>query len=346
MNAIRKILQRPLFHILIIGSLIAALQYFNRPAEAVFISQQAIAAFEKNIVDAFGQDHKLDRKKLIAHLAEEEILYREARTAGYDQLPSVVTRLANVAHFLQIATEESSVAERYQAALAMKLDETDIVVRRQMITLYKTALKNSGIIEPPSEQAIQHYYQTHSRQFIQPARYAFHHIYLQKSGTKGLEEAQALRLSIVAAADTMAEKTAEQQRRWQVAQGDVFYGGHHFGLQNKKQVAKNFGAHFAEQLAAQTAQQWSQPISSVFGWHLVWIDQYSPEQPQPMDSVRKSIVRSLSSQAEKQRYRERLSALKSRYAVVVEEMETDPPAENNARLGSLSRTTNSGENAQ
>lgn len=320
MNAIGNLLQRPLFHILAIGSLIAALQYFNRPAETLFISQQSIAAFEENIVTTFGQSHRPDREKIIAQLAEEEMLYREARKAGYDKLPSVVTRLANVAHFLQIATEESSVAERYQAALAMKLDETDIVVRRQMITLYKTALKNSGNVEPPSEQAIQDYYQTHSQQFIQPARYAFHHLYLQQSGEKGFIAAQALRQSIVEAADTMEEKTAEQQQQWTISQGDVFYGGHRFGLQNQKQVAKHFGADFAEKLAAQKPQQWSQPIPSVFGWHLVWIDQHTAEQLRPMDSVKNKITRLLISQAQEARYRERLAELKSRYAVVAEEI--------------------------
>ena len=53
--------------------------------------------------------------------------------------------------------------------------------------------------------------------------------------------------------------------------GDVFYGGHYFPLMSKQQLEKKLGADFSKQAFDLVAHQWSDPIRSSYGYHLVWI---------------------------------------------------------------------------
>lgn len=313
-----KLLKKPLLHCLIIGALIVSWQWFNRPAPEIFITQQEVSSFRDEVIKSFGASQQvaqaIDSSKIIRQLAEDKILYREAKFAGFDKLDSVITRLANVADFLQLVPDNSDLETRYQAALAMKLDETDIVVRRQMITLFKTALKNIALETSPTETDIQAWYKNNPSQYVQAARFAFSHVYLQQADQETANKlSEQLNNTLPSDSDnkTMIETA--------IREGDVFYGGHHFNLQNQRQIARHFGQSFADSMSDIRLKEWSPPIASAFGLHIIWLADRTPATPKPLTDVRLSIERELTMQAQEQQFRARVEQLVTRYQILLED---------------------------
>lgn len=309
-----QLLKKPLLHCLVIGGLIVYWQWLNRPAPEIFISQQEVSAFNNELIKSFGTSQDIDNSKIIRQLAEDKVLYQQAKLAGFDKLDSVITRLANVADFLQLVPSDSTLDARYQAALAMKLDETDIVVRRQMITLFKTALTNIRLESPPTETDIQAWYTNHPEQYIQTARFAFSHVYLQKA-----DQDKANRLSDQLNQTLLSSNDQKAMIEAAIIEGDVFYGGHHFNLQNQRQIARHFGQSFAEKISAVSLETWSQPIASAFGLHIVWLADMTAAMPKPLTEVRLSIERELTMKAQQQQLRARVELLLSQYQILLED---------------------------
>ncbi len=313
-----KLFKSPLIQCLAIGGIIVAFQFSNRPLPVVEISQQEIAAFRDQMLLSYGNQQVVDEEKIIEKITEDKIIYREAKALGFDKTDSVKVRLANVASFLQIIPASSSIDERYQAALKMKLDETDIVVRRQMISLYKTSLKHSAFVEPPTEKELKVFYLANSEQFQQLPRYAFSHVYVQQANKNGFNEAKGLRELLNAKLEAI-ENYQQNDIHQAIELGDVFYGGHHFNLQSQRQIAKHFGQNFSEKMSDVILHQWSDPIQSAFGWHLIWLEQNTEQKLKPLAEVREKIIRKLTQQKKEKIFRQQLLEIREKYQLVVEE---------------------------
>ena len=316
-----KFFQKPLIQCLVIGGIIVGWQSSQSPPPEIYIARAQINAAYDQIQESLGNRAiKINEADIVDQLAEDEIIYRRAKVANYDQLPGVITRLSNVAEFLQIVPPDATLEQRYEAALDMKLDETDIVVRRQMVTLYRTALKSNLKIDPPTDSEIQNYYEENSQKFTRPERYRFSHIYFQDSDGQGEQNAKTAQQELLADENTQSTDDA-------IRLGDVFYGGHHFPLQSATQVARHLGSQFSASLAALDKAIWAGPVRSSFGWHLVWVDEKSPSELRALNDVRESIVRELSATARDTRFREVLDEMKRGYNIVVETAVDQPGTE-------------------
>lgn len=305
-----KFLQRPLLQCLIIGGIIAVWQYRIQPLPDIVISQQQIDAARQQLDTTFGKStDDVSDQQIGTKLADDEMLYQQAREAGFDQLPGVKTRLANVAEFLQIVPPGSSFEERYHAALDMQLDETDIVVRRQMVTLYRTALKNSAKIEKPSVDAIETFYRDNRVKYTQAARYRFSHIYFEDNSEQGHTRAVDVKRRLLENAVPLDKATHL---------GDVFYGGHSYPLQSAQQTARHLGQQFADQLAELPTGQWSDPVASTFGWHLVFISETTPETLKPLSTVQDNVIRELENQMREQAHTQQLETLRANYRIDIQ----------------------------
>ena len=299
----------PLVSCLLLGLALALFLNSQQPPPSIVVTTEQVDQLEAQIAQQFGDTGEIDRNQLVEQIAEEEILYLEAKSLGLDQTQAVVTRLANVAVFLQLVGEDSTLEQRYRAALDMKLDETDIVVRRQMVTLLKTQLRNSIDVPEPDETQINGYYQDNPGKFSRPERYAFVHIYAQSR--EALLEATR---NVLPEQFTPYQDSSENLKEV-VALGEVFYGGHKFKLQSEQQIARHFGHSFASTMPTLSVEQWSEPVESAFGWHRVWLDAKVPEQLRPLDDVREQIIRDIKLAEQQVLYTQALEQLRSRYVV-------------------------------
>ncbi len=302
-------LTHPLILCLATGLAIALVLYSQKPPPEIIITTEQIDQLESQIKQQFGDAGQVDRGQLLEQIAEEEILYLEARDLGLDKTQAVITRLANVAVFLQLVPEDSSLEERYRAALAMKLDETDIVVRRQMVTLLKTQLRNGSYIADPDESEISRYYQEHPEKFTRPERYAFVHIYAESR-----DQLLANTAGVLSADYTPFNNNSDQLREV-VALGDVFYGGHQFSLQSEQQISRHFGHSFASAMPGLSVARWSDPIESAFGWHRVWLDEKTAAQLRPIEDVRSQVIRDIKLARQQEQYEQTLENLRAGYLI-------------------------------
>ena len=55
------------------------------------------------------------------------------------------------------------------------------------------------------------------------------------------------------------------------------------------QIDREFGDGFAARLETLTVGEWSGPVTSSFGWHLIHLDSLAPSSPLPLSAVRNEI---------------------------------------------------------
>jgi parvulin-like peptidyl-prolyl isomerase len=237
---------------------------------------------------------------------DDEVLYREAVARGLDRTqPIVRDRVARLAAFVDGGPieDEHALAE---TAEALDLTRRDLVVRRHLVRTMRLAL---GHLEPsdlPDEAALAEWYARHADDFREPPRVRFTHVYLRR-GESDAAPALLARLR--------REATAPQDA---VALGRPVPQGATFGPSAESAVAGVFGDAFAHAVATLPEGTWSEPVTSPYGVHLVWVAERLPGRVPPLDAVRGRVVHAVVAERRAARTRERLAALRARYAVRVE----------------------------
>jgi peptidyl-prolyl cis-trans isomerase D len=197
-----------------------------------------------------------------------------------------------------------------QRAVDLGLLESDPVIRRYLVSVMERALVSAVAISI-SEQDIASYYEQHVDEFVQPPRLDITHVFFGVDNGRSREDARAARQRILA----LGESSELDQI---LEQGDVFYSGHQFAGKNQTQLANIFGADFARGVFLSEAGQWSQPLQSAYGWHLVWPENLRPPVTPPLAQVRDKILARIQRDREKQVLEQQLARLKQQYQIIVD----------------------------
>ena len=85
------------------------------------------------------------------------------------------------------------------------------------------------------------------------------------------------------------------------------------------QVARNFGAKFSTALVSlePKIEQWMGPVPSVYGVHLVWIEEYVSDRDAEVAEVRDRLVRDLEEENRRRVLAEQIDLLRRGYEVVL-----------------------------
>jgi hypothetical protein len=246
-------------------------------------------------------------QSLIAAELDREMLYQEAVSRDYHLVDSVVKqRLIRNMRFLQLGEGENDEAV-YQQALKLELHLGDEVVKRRLQQLMETVLLSSAVIEPPSEASIQALFESRREELRIPARYSFQHVYLPQ---QRMAEAQPLLDKLLANGfDPL------QARQFSAP----FLPGLSFRGHSPDQIARNFGAKFSTALVSlePKTEQWMGPVPSVYGVHLVWIEEYVSDRDAELAEVRDRLVRDLEEENRRLVLAEQIDLLRSGYEVVL-----------------------------
>ena len=302
-----RLLRRPGLHFLVLGGMLFALQ---RATE----SPPAPAAPPAVVIDAarlraeFAERTGLtptpsDEAALVAQATEEELLYREALARGLDRNDrSIRHRLAEKMRFLS-ADPERSAQERYRDALALGLDRDDVVVRRMLVEKMRLFIAASDGGEPDDE-ALAAWIAAHPGRYVAPARVLLWQVFAGRSAA----EADRLLASLRAAGTSPAEGAAR---------GEPFPLGARIGPASEPQLARLFGADFAEATRALPAGAWAGPVASTHGLHVVWVERREEAAGPALADVRRSAREAFRAARRPERLREAIAALRRRYDVRV-----------------------------
>jgi len=198
----------------------------------------------------------------------------------------------------------------YREALAMGLDKDDMVVRRRMSQKMEFISNDLASLAEPDDTQLQAYLDQNVDKFTIPGRVSYSQVYLNTS-ERGDQ--------VYADAGQLLEELIQSTVDIDVSMaGDAFMGGYSFNNETDFGVARIFGQTFARSLFQLPVGEWSGPVESGYGLHLVRVDSridaQTPSLDQARDKVRSEWL------AEQQRKTNDLlySELRKRYEITIE----------------------------
>jgi hypothetical protein len=277
-----KIIREPLFHFLLLGAAIFAVYSLatrhktDKPGEIV-VTQGTI----ENLVTGFTRTWQ--------------------RPPTQEELQGLVR---------DYIREEAA----YREALALGLDQDDMIVRRRLQQKLEFLSDNLATRNEPSDEELQSFLQAHVGLFKSEPLFSFRQIYFNPQLHGGnLQREIARALEDLERAGSRADSADL---------GDPFLLERSFENVSLSDVKRVFGDQFASALAALRLGTWQGPIDSGYGTHLVFLSQRSEGRLPALDEVRDQVRREWLDANRKEATDRFYQAILSRYKVKIE-----PPEE-------------------
>ncbi|MGH7787224.1 MAG: peptidyl-prolyl cis-trans isomerase [Candidatus Binatia bacterium] len=240
---------------------------------------------------------------------DDALLLREALARGFDHSDRIArARLVALGRTLGLAPSDDEVALEQQAR-AFGLHRTDPLLRRHLIEMMRLSATRPEAAEMPAEDELRAYFAAHAASYAQPERRALTHIYLSRAQRGAALDGDAAALHAMLRAGRPADEVA--------ARADPFARGAHIALATRAQLAGILGPRGADGVFALPVGQWSEPIPSSYGLHLVLVETRAEGGPPPFDSVRGQVLHAWLDERAEARLHASLAALRRRYDVRV-----------------------------
>jgi len=232
-----------------------------------------------------------------------------AQFAAIWQRPPTSAELKNLID--DYVKEEISVRE----AVALGLDKDDTVIRRRLRLKMEFLTNAETETLTATDAELDKYLKDNTGKFeIQPA-YAFEQVLLSpdRHGDKlGQDAASVLRV-------LRTKLTVDPGEL-----GDATMLPAKLDLSGKASISQMFGPAFAQALDTTAHGQWSGPLESDFGLHLVRITQHQAGRVPALVEVRAAVEREWSNEKRKAIEEQRFAALLTRYRITMEEKPSAP----------------------
>jgi hypothetical protein len=149
----------------------------------------------------------------------------------------------------------------YREAMALHLDEDDVIVRRHMAQKLQFVSEDTHPVPEPTQAQLRDFLAQHPQQFQAERGYSFTQVFLnpQRHGSQLQADAQRLLAALRRAPEDAAL----------VKGGDPFLLDSHFERLPAGETARLFGADFEKALQTIATGQWQGPVPSSLGTHLV-----------------------------------------------------------------------------
>jgi hypothetical protein len=273
-----KVLREPLFHFLLAGL-------------ALFLLYELIRGGESD--------------------APREIVISEARVEALAESFAAVWMRPPTPQEIKGLVDDY-VAEEifYREGIAMGLDQDDTVIRRRLRQKMEFIAEDAATAVEPSDEQLQTYLAQHAGKFVAPAELTFAQVYFNtgKRGDSARAEAEKL----------LAELQAGRGPADPAEAGDPTLLPVGLQAASPQAIANAFGSDFAAQIEEAPVGQWSGPLQSTFGLHLVRVDERTAGALPALEAIRPIVLREWQAEqrtASNQRF---LDGLRARYEVRIE----------------------------
>lgn len=195
----------------------------------------------------------------------------------------------------------------FRQGVALGLDRNDELVRRRIVQKMQFLLEDLSPPAEPADAELRAYYSVHADRYATPARVTFSHVYF--SSERGDEPARARALQ------TLSELGAGRKHAEEL--GDPFPDLSHFAAYDAKQVHRLFGqTEMADAAFSAPAGRWVGPYKSVYGWHLLYVDDRQDGGRQIFTAVRDKVRTDYLLDAQDRANRQAMSQLSREFTVV------------------------------
>lgn len=224
----------------------------------------------------------------------------EARRRHVSELPAAVA-----ASVRQGAIDDELL---YREGLRLGLDKNDNIVRQRVIEkMLFLAEDLAGSGRPVGDDELDKYLRTHASDFRRPTVVSLVHVFAATDPSM----LARLRPTLAAGIDGGAADAP--------ACGDAFPLGRRVVDASLEAVGKSYGAAFADAVGALPVGTWSEPIASLYGYHLVKVlarkDGGTPTLAEVRGEVRLAYLQERKARATA----ELLRAIRARYRVIVDD---------------------------
>ena len=273
----RRLVRNPLMHFFAIGAglfLVYAVVGTHSPADARRIN---IDQYELQVLAALWQAQwrrpptRDELTQLVVDRVREEVLYREA--------------------------------------LALNLDENDVLVRRRLAQKLEMALNDVAATVEPNDDDLRRYFEAHAHLYIEPAGLTLTHRFFSDDRRGDRVEADA-RTALKA---LVAGETADD---------DSFHAAKTLTLRNADRLVQIFGTAFRDAVVEHAApprsqRAWFGPVRSAYGFHLVRVHAFREARQQTIDEVREKVLEDWRREYVAARESERYAEMRALYDVDV-----------------------------
>jgi peptidyl-prolyl cis-trans isomerase C len=313
---VRGILRAPLLHFLILGLALLGLRgWWEREGRGTQRPRIVMGSADiGRLRHAWSIDHgapptSAEEAQLLRDALDEEILYREALARGFDRSDAASReRLVRLAGF--VGEERGDRDELEREARRLGLERSDLVLRRHLTEMARLAIGWLGPADMPSEADLGTYLARHAAEFVPPERIRLTHIYLSAA-------VRGERLAADAAALLVKLRRSKVRPDDAPALGEAFIRGARLDLA-RGDLERVFGAGFAEAVDAAPVGEWTGPVASAYGLHLVWVHARETGPAPALDAVRGRVLHGWLRERSETRARATMATLRTRYDVQIE----------------------------
>lgn len=308
-SPIKRLAHSPTLHFIVLGLIAFAAfkDYFAAPQVLVLdpeVVQQTISDWEQLQQSPITSEQ---RRRLGEQLERSAMLVKIAHDAGLDRTAAVEQRLLNLARFLDLVDASATDAAAIEAARELDLHHTDQVVRRYLETAAEFLLAEEAGKTVATDAEIAAYYRLHADDFRQPRQIRFSHIFIGGSDASAAARAQRVRHEVERRQLAVSDA---------IGLGDVFYGGHQVDFRTRRQLAALLGSEFAAAVWSLPVGEWSAPVASAYGTHVVRVEAERPALTPSLEAVQGRIVTRLEQLQRQRSIERRLAEMRERYHIV------------------------------
>jgi len=170
----------------------------------------------------------------------------------------------------------------YREGLALGLDRDDVVIRRRVRQKMECVVEDIVELVEPTDADLATWLAEHPEAYAEPGQYSFRQVYLNPD-----QHGEAIRQEAERLLAELRANAVEDAREM----GDATLLVHANGDMRADDVARAFGQGFADELAQLATGEWSGPIESAYGLHLVLVDVRQAGRVPELAEVRDAVER-------------------------------------------------------
>ena len=193
----------------------------------------------------------------------------------------------------------------YREGLALGLDRDDLVIRRRLRQKMEFLHTDLTAQEKPTEAELAAFLSAHSDRFQQPARLSFRQVFVGRDGGSPAAESRASEL-LRRLRSGASEANVE---------GDPTLLPRAMTMASKHDVASAFGDDFAVDVLTLADDDWTGPVASSYGLHLVRVEERVRARLPELEEVRRQVEREYEATQRAEAKQRFLLELRERYEV-------------------------------
>jgi hypothetical protein len=204
----------------------------------------------------------------------------------------------------------------YQQALAIGLDADDTIIRRRLAQKLEFLTRDLTEIASPSKEELRTYFEMHQDQYRTPASLSFTHVYFSTDKRR----AQTVPDAQEALTKLQAESELTQSFK---DMGDAFMLQQYYPDKTQQEILRLFGDEFSSKTFQIPVGQWTGPVESAYGLHLVYIHGHVESTMPDLADIQDRVLQDWAGDKRREINEKFYASLLNRYEVIIEQKESN-----------------------